>query len=154
MSDDDPLLDELVRSVRGATKYRHLSADVVRRVGARELASRRSPADAVKATKGKLHQVAAAYIPAAIDYKAALATLQRSAGDREALRAACRDLMAGHVSTRERLPVLEQFYAETLAGLAPRVVLDVACGLNPLAIPWMPLGPAARVPSCVPRRAR
>jgi 16S rRNA (guanine(1405)-N(7))-methyltransferase len=138
---DDPRLDDVVQAVRAAAKYRHVALAVVRRVAARELANRRSPADAVKATKSKLHQVAAAYLPAAIDYGAALASLQRAAGDRDALRAACRDLMAGHVSSRERLPILEQFYAETLAGLAPRVVIDVACGLNPLAIPWMPLAP-------------
>jgi 16S rRNA (guanine(1405)-N(7))-methyltransferase len=48
--------------------------------------------------------------------------------------------MGHHASTRERLPILDQFYATVLAGLPPpRTVLDLACGLNPLSIPWMPL---------------
>jgi 16S rRNA (guanine(1405)-N(7))-methyltransferase len=39
-----------------------------------------------------------------------------------------------------RLPFLESFYARTLASLRPiRSVVDVACGLNPLAMPWMGL---------------
>src|SRR5579871_1078624 len=52
--------------------------------------------------------------------------------------------MAEHASTRERLPFLADFYRITLAEIAPVTsVLDLACGLNPLAIPWMPLTPQA-----------
>ena len=52
----------------------------------------------------------------------------------------CREIMAHHASTRERLGILDSFYATALAGIGPvRSVLDVACGLNPLTIPWMPL---------------
>jgi len=48
--------------------------------------------------------------------------------------------MSHHASTKERLPILDQFYATILADLPPiRSVIDIACGLNPLAIPWMPL---------------
>nr|AIA14252.1 Ribosomal RNA methyltransferase (FmrO) [uncultured bacterium] len=57
--------------------------------------------------------------------------------------------MRHHASTRERLPILEGFYATTLASLGPvRSVLDLACGLNPLALPWMPLAPDARYYAC------
>ena len=52
--------------------------------------------------------------------------------------------MGFHASTRERLPIIDQFYATTLGDIAPvHSVLDLACGLNPLAIPWMPLAPNA-----------
>jgi len=52
--------------------------------------------------------------------------------------------MYSHASTRERLPILDQFYASTLAHI-PRItsVLDIACGLNPIALPWMPLAEGA-----------
>src|SRR5207249_948451 len=57
----------------------------------------------------------------------------------------CRAIMDHHASTRERLPILDQFYATIFAELPPiNSVLDLACGLNPLAIPWMPLMPNAR----------
>jgi 16S rRNA (guanine(1405)-N(7))-methyltransferase len=50
------------------------------------------------------------------------------------------EAMACHASTRERLGILGPFYAQVLSEL-PRIgsVLDIACGLNPLTIPWMPL---------------
>jgi 16S rRNA (guanine(1405)-N(7))-methyltransferase len=52
--------------------------------------------------------------------------------------------MRAHASTRERLPILDQFYETVFSRLPPVAsVLDVACGLNPLALPWMPLAPGA-----------
>ena len=57
--------------------------------------------------------------------------------------------MSHHASTRERLPILESFYTTTLASLGPvRSVLDLACGLNPLALPWMPIAPDASYYAC------
>src|SRR5437867_4436060 len=48
--------------------------------------------------------------------------------------------MSHHASTRERQPIVDLFYTTILADLSPmQSVLDIACGLNPLAIPWMPL---------------
>jgi 16S rRNA (guanine(1405)-N(7))-methyltransferase len=48
--------------------------------------------------------------------------------------------MSLHASTNERLPILDDFYGQILADVLPiRSVVDLACGLNPLAIPWMPL---------------
>jgi 16S rRNA (guanine(1405)-N(7))-methyltransferase len=57
--------------------------------------------------------------------------------------------MRQHASTRERLPVLDSFYRTIFGALPPiHSVLDVACGLNPLAIPWMPLTPGATYTAC------
>jgi 16S rRNA (guanine(1405)-N(7))-methyltransferase len=48
--------------------------------------------------------------------------------------------MAQHASTVERLAILPEFYRTVLADLPPiRSVLDLGCGLNPLALPWMGL---------------
>jgi 16S rRNA (guanine(1405)-N(7))-methyltransferase len=67
----------------------------------------------------------------------------------EGLRPVCAAVMRQHASTRERLPILEEFYTTTLAGIAPvHRLLDVACGFNPLAIPWMPLAPDAEYYAC------
>ena len=49
-------------------------------------------------------------------------------------------MMRLHASTYERLEVLPTFFQTTLASISPvKSVLDLACGLNPLSIPWMPL---------------
>lgn len=137
-------LEKLVTAVSRSAKYRHLNPDLIQRIGARELVARRTYKEAVKSTKNKLHQVGGAYFAARIDYDAALARLQKTRDDPVAFRQTCRDLMALHASTRERLPILDGFYRNILADLSPiRSVIDVACGLNPLAWPWMPLAEGA-----------
>jgi len=48
--------------------------------------------------------------------------------------------MGAHASTYERLPILDSLYQQLFLRLPPvRSVLDIACGLHPLARPWMPL---------------
>jgi 16S rRNA (guanine(1405)-N(7))-methyltransferase len=142
-------LEALVAEVLASPKYRAVSPGLVRAVGARELAARRSLREAVKETKGRLHQVAGAFLDRAPRYDAWLAELRAAAGDAAALRAACRSIMAGHASTRERLPELERIYAAVFAALPPvHSVIDAACGLNPLAAPWMALPTGARYYAC------
>lgn len=139
----DGALDELVAAVAASAKYRSVCETCVRRIGARELARRGSLKEAVKATKNQLHQVAGAYLAGKMPYGAWLSEL-RAARTPEALEQACRRIMASHVSTRERLPILSEFYRAIFAALPPvRTVVDIACGLNPLALPWMPLAAGA-----------
>lgn len=142
-------LQALVTAVLISPRYRHVSAELVRQIGARELVTRRSLKEAIKATKNKLHQIGGAYFTTKVDYARALADLRAAAADEAAFRAACRAVMGLHASTRERLPILEEFYRLTLADLPPvRMVLDVACGLNALAWPWMPFGRETRYVGC------
>lgn len=142
MSADVDELIKLVQAVVGSAKYRHVCEDVIRNVGSRELARRPNLREAIKATKNKLHQVGAAYLAGRMDYDRWLEGLgtAASSGDRRRFLQVCREVMKRHSSTRERVGMLDEFYARTLAGLSGiRTVLDIACGLNPLAIPWMPL---------------
>ena len=135
-------LSELVESILDSQKYRHISADLVQRIGAAELEKGRKPKDAVKAVKKKLHQIAAAYLTEKPDYPAWLETLKSASQSKkpQELKNACRGILMQHASTRERLPILDDFYTSILDGLGPiHSVLDIACGLNPLTIPWMPL---------------
>ncbi len=138
---NDEAVDALVTAVTASSKYQHISPALIRRVGERELAARGKLKTAVKATKNKLHQIGGAYFEAQLDYVAMLAQLRAAADSPPALRQICLNLMRRHASTRERLPILAQFYAETLADLTDiHTVVDLACGLNPLAWPWMPFG--------------
>lgn len=144
----DEQLERLITEVLKGSKYRAVTPDLIRVVGAQELAARRSFKDAVKATRGRLHQVAGAFLDRAPRYEAWLDEL-RSAPDSATLRETCRVIMASHASTRERLPQLEAFYAGVFAALPPvSSLLDAACGLNPLATPWMTLAPGARYMAC------
>jgi len=140
-----PELVRLVESVAATSKYRAVSPDLVARLGAAELDKGRSWKEAVKATKNKLHQIGGAYLDRRPKYDAWRQALSSSADSPEQLLDVCRTIMANHVSTRERLPIVEAFYAQIMAKLGPiSTVLDLACGFNPLSIPWMPLEPGAR----------
>lgn len=146
---DEPRLDELVRAIVASPKYHAIDEGLIRQIGRRELAARRGFKEAVKAARSRLHQVAGAYLDDKPRYADWAARLAAARGDQRALRAACQAIMQHHASTRERIPILESFYATTLAGLPPiRSVLDVACGLGPLALPWMPLAEGAAYYAC------
>lgn len=145
MATSDDILEALVQSVVASFRYRDIARELITAVGARELARRRTLKEAVKATRSKLHQVTSAYFPHQ-DYAGWLTSLVQAAESErpDEVKAACRIILGQHSSTRERLPILDTLYAETLGGLSPlRRVLDVACGLNPLTIPWIPLTPSA-----------
>ncbi len=142
-------LERLITAVSNSPKYRHISPDLIRRIGERELTVRRSAKEAVKATKNKLHQIGGAYLDKKIDYAKALQRLEDAALSPDQLQAACRDLMCLHASTRERLPIIDTFYRQLFAELPPiNSILDVASGLNPLSIPWMPLADNAVYYAC------
>ncbi len=139
------LLEELAVAVQESAKYRHVSPDLIRRLGGCELAKRRSLKEAIKETKNTLHQIAGAYLDSTPRYDRRLAEL-RAAANSEEIRTVCRTMMGEHASTRERLPYLDAFYSTALADIpAVHSVLDVACGLNPLALPWMPFAQNPRI---------
>jgi 16S rRNA (guanine(1405)-N(7))-methyltransferase len=155
-SEHESQLDQLVAEVHASARYRAVAEPLVRSLGERELAKRRGLKEAIKATKNKLHQVAGAYVDEP-RYDAWLMELRsvwddtsEDAAAQEAhRRAALRRVMGRHASTRERLPILDQFYAQTLASLGPiRSVIDVACGLNPLALRWLRLADDADYFAC------
>lgn len=144
-----PDLDTLLAAIQASAKYRAISPELIRAVGARELKAHRSLKAAIKETKNKLHQVAGAYLERPPDYPAWLDLLRAAADRPEARAAACQTIMGHHASTRERLPQLERCYREIFAALPPvGRLLDLACGLNPLAAPWMGLPPGSFYQAC------
>lgn len=133
-------LNELVESVLNSAKYQDVNPAVVHMIGEQELRKRRNLKEAVKATKNKLHQTVGAYWQGKTAYADWLTALTEAVADPELLRTVCQTIMSHHASTRERLPLLSQFYTTIFAGLPPiHTILDLACGLNPLTIPWLPL---------------
>ena len=144
-----PDLERLTDQILASAKYREIAPELVQRIGAQELEKRRSFKEAVKATKNKLHQVGGAYQQTNLNYEKSLVLLRETACTEPVevaashptqLHITCQQLMQAHASTRERLPILDEFYETILANLPPiHTVLDLACGLNPLAYPWLPL---------------
>jgi 16S rRNA (guanine(1405)-N(7))-methyltransferase len=137
MSDD---LSQLLEAVLKSPKYRNVHPGFIERIGAVELGKGLKLKEAVKATKNKLHQVGGAYFTARHDYDKWLLSLRETAGQPDLQKIACRKILTQHTSTKERLLILDEFY-ETIFSELPQInsILDVACGLNPLTIPWIPL---------------
>jgi 16S rRNA (guanine(1405)-N(7))-methyltransferase len=141
-------LDSVVEAVLESAKYRAIALEFVRKIAAEELRKFPKRKEAIKATKNKLHQVAGAYLSAPPNYNSWLDRLS-AANDGDERREICRTLMQTHASTRERLPILDEFYRVALADIAPvHSILDLACGLNPLAIPFMPPAENATYYAC------
>ena len=140
--------DEDVRAVvvrvAESRRYRAVDPAVVRRLASEELRRARGADDAVKRVKRRLHQAVGAYRPSAAggaihrDIERLTAASQGDPSGGE-LRAVCLDLLARHASTRERLPFLDRFYTTIwdAIGGAPASLIDLGCGLAPLALPWM-----------------
>jgi 16S rRNA (guanine(1405)-N(7))-methyltransferase len=139
------LLDDAVTAVLASRRYRTLHPPFVRRVAAAQAPHARTEAELVKRTKRALHQIFGAYLPTPPRYDRWLASLRAAAAGDDA-RAVLRRAMAEHASTRERLDHLEALHAALARRVGtPRSLLDVACGLEPLALPWWGLPAGAEV---------
>lgn len=143
----DDRLQSLVDELLNSRKYRalQLPAETVRDLLEQELARHRNSKDALKAVRHKLHTVVAPYLGDP-DYDRVPGELAAAgAAGPAALREACAGVLSAHASTRERLAVLENFYPRLFAVTGtPARILDLACGLNPFAWPWMGLPVSTR----------
>ena len=145
----DEVLDQLIAAVLGSAKYRAIHPGLVARIGKDELAKGRKLKEAVKATKNKLHQVGGAYLGGQKPYAEWLSDLTEYQYDVETFELLLLEIMENHASTKERVPILDHFYTSIFASLPPfESVLDIACGLNPLTIPWMNLPSGTKYFAC------
>lgn len=141
-----PDVPEIVEEILSSSKYRNLNIppETVSSLVAQEFPRHRSRADALQAVREKLHNIIAPYLGDP-NYPAARQALTSAfeSHQTEQIKAECLKLLSAHASTRERIPLLEDFYARLwqVTG-TPQVILDLACGLHPFGLPWMGL-PAA-----------
>lgn len=138
---DESDLEKVVAAVKGSRKYGDTSEETIRQLAGEALQHHKRPKAAIKAVRKRLHSIMAPYLGDP-DYAATAAALDAAfaAGDNAAVRGVCLGALESHLSTRERLPILEDFYREIfqVTGM-PKSLLDIACALNPMAFPWMGL---------------
>jgi 16S rRNA (guanine(1405)-N(7))-methyltransferase len=136
-------VSELAETISKSRKYRDsgIPKATIEDILNREMARYPKEADALKSARAILHNVMAPYLGDP-DYEQEEKRLSNicSDKDKKGLDEFCRDILAYHDSTRERIPYLEDFY-KTINDVAsqPKVILDLACGLNPFALPFMGL---------------
>lgn len=136
-------VEAIVTAVKRSKKYRDTHEETIRVLAADALKRYRKHKPALKSVREQLHSIMAPYLGDP-NYEAAIKQLVNAfaSHDPAHIKATCRDLMYYHLSTRERLPILNDFYGEIFQVTGkPRSILDIACGLNPLAFPWMDLEP-------------
>ena len=142
MTDPDDV-EHVVTAVKNSQKYGDTSEATIRDLAETALRHHKKPKKAIKAVRTQLHSIMAPYLG---DPDYALAAAQLAAafanGEPEAVKTVCQEILDSHLSTRERQPILADFYRQIFAITGqPQSILDIACGLNPLAFPWMGLTP-------------
>ncbi|HSV27884.1 MAG TPA: hypothetical protein VLH60_08335 [Sedimentisphaerales bacterium] len=138
-------VEEIAALAQTAAKYRSMSPLLVRSIAAEEITRHGKQDDVIKHVRRRLHQAAGAYLAGKPCYGAWLKEMQNSASDSDGFRSVCMRIMSLHSSSRERADFLAEFYDTLFEAIPPvRSVADLACGYNPLAIPWMQLSLGCR----------
>lgn len=134
---DQELIDQVSRSA----KYAQLAGTLVSRVTEEEAKKYKSKQAIIQSARTRLHQLTGAYLAPKINYAQWLDKFKSlDPKTHKGLESTSLRMMRLHASTYERIEVLPTFFQTTLASIAPvKSILDLACGLNPLSIPWMPL---------------
>lgn len=148
---DEAQVDSLVEAVQANRKYAKITSSLVQRLSQSAIDRGLNGKAAVKDVRNKLHQVGGAYFKQNPDFSAALAQLASLPNDPHTpeVQTFCQNQMQAHASTAERISILSEFFQTCLAPIAPLTsVLDLACGLNPLALPWMPLAENCTYQAC------
>ncbi len=133
--------EEIVERLVQTRKYRHICKDTLERIARWSVDRYETSGQALKASKRKLHQVHGAYFDR-VDFDKindAVATLPAIPAE-DLLRSTCSGILESHQSTAERMGFLAEFYPPIFDIVGqPTSILDLACGLNPFALPWMTL---------------
>jgi 16S rRNA (guanine(1405)-N(7))-methyltransferase len=140
--------DDLTRRIRASAKYGSLDESLVRRVSAEAAHRFRDRKAAVKYARRKLHQAFGAFLSGS-PAREVTGVVQAVRSGQADLRAAALAAMPAHASSAERAAWLAPFYDQVAQWCGrPDSVADLACGLNPLAIPWMSLAADASYWAC------
>ena len=138
---------KLAEEIAETKKAKNMDFGLIQQVLSRELRNSKNRKEIVKNVKSKLYQVSGAYRNDNLNYsdlKEKLSDVTPETPLAE-LKPVCLEIMHTHASTRERSGILDELYAEIFNDMPqPKTICDLACGLNPFSIPWMPLEPGFR----------
>lgn len=136
--------EAVINQILDTKKYRHsgLNKATIRDLIIQEAAGHHSTKKLIKTIKRKLHNIVAPYLGEP-DYNALTLELEKMEHpplDSANIKDFCTLVLAEHASTRERLPYMGAFFEQLFEHTGiPETLLDLACGLHPLAFPWMGL---------------
>ncbi len=131
--------DSLVELLKNSKKYAPVAPQTITRLVS-STASKYKEKDIEKKTKDLLHQIWGAYYSSRPNFHKLLQKIEETKEDQQVLHETLKQILMIHASTKERIPVLSQFYKDIfqITGV-PQSIIDHACGFNPLTLPWMNL---------------
>lgn len=141
-------MDQLGEAILDNKKYRDMGIprETVCDLIQREAETIQDEKVVIKNVRKKMHNIIAPYLGNP-EYSEAMVWLRQAyaSGNPDEIKAICTRILNLHASTRERVPLLNDFYQTlfTLIG-RPGSILDLACGLNPISLPWMDLADNAK----------
>ena len=144
----DNEINKLIQAVQNSHKYRDLELpeEMLRDLINVNLTNSKNLSELKINFRKSLHNVTAPYLEI-INYDDEISNLGSASTDFtviEDLKAYCLKTMAKHASTKERIPYLDAFFTTILETIgAPTSILDLACALDPLCLPWLKLAPEA-----------
>jgi len=141
--DDPSFAHTLAEEVLSSRKYRNsgIPDETVLDLISQAQGQSKDPREIEHFVREKLHNIMAPYLGDP-DYAKCGLELDEAyqIGDKVQVKEVCIKILSAHASTKERLPILNGFYERLFAHTGqPKVILDLACGLNPFTLPWMSL---------------
>lgn len=137
--DQEALITAVTTAIKNSRKYSDTSEATIRQLAEEAARQHKKPKAAIKAVRARLHSIMAPYLGDP-DYTAVAQQLTQAFAnhDEERITQLCLQSLEAHLSTRERLPIMADFYRQIFAITGqPQAILDIACALNPLALRWM-----------------
>lgn len=144
MKIDETTVQALIAKVLDTKKYRYsgLNPDTIEDLIYKEAPHHTTAKQILKAVRRKLHNIVAPYLgePNYAALKKDLQQIEDASLHSPDLISFCQHVLSQHASTAERIPVMSEFYSRLFSTVGqPQSILDLACGLHPLAFPWMGL---------------
>ena len=136
---EEEFITAVTEAIKQSKKYGDTSEATIRQLAEEAVRQHKKPKAAIKAVRARLHSIMAPYLGDP-EYDAVARQLSEAfaANDQERITQLCLDSLEAHLSTRERLPIMTDFYQQIFAVTGhPQAILDIACALNPLALRWM-----------------
>src|SRR5690606_30172065 len=107
------LVTAVTEAIKQARKYGYASAATSRQPAEDAARQRQKPKAAIKAVRARLHSIMAPYLGDP-DYDTVARQLSAAfaANDQARINQLCLDSLEAHLSTRERLPIMTDFYRQ------------------------------------------
>jgi 16S rRNA (guanine(1405)-N(7))-methyltransferase len=104
----------------------------------------KNPKEVIKEAKNKLHQIYGAYLQNT-DIRVIKKYIDQITDDENLTKRICIQILEHHTSSKERIPFMESVFSSifSITG-TPNSILDIACGFNPFAIPFMSISDKIR----------